>query len=104
MALHQPVDLCHEFPLAGCRVRFFADTEFSPNAGLLQEARAAVVDLRGSEGLSCAWPAPANAFAEAQATRKLQMTTATNTIHRKSRSNLPIRSLPSQSRRYLRTG
>src|ERR1700688_2845161 len=60
MALHQPVDLCHEFPLAGCRVRFFADTEFSPNAGLLQEAQAAVVDLRGSEGLSCAWPAPAN--------------------------------------------
>src|SRR6202521_845564 len=24
MALHQPVDLCHESPLAGCRLRFFA--------------------------------------------------------------------------------
>src|ERR1700694_1750380 len=23
VALHQPVDLCHEFPLAGCRLRFF---------------------------------------------------------------------------------
>src|ERR1700674_3858744 len=38
VALHQPVDLCHEFPLAGCRLRFLSDTEFSPNAGLLQEA------------------------------------------------------------------
>jgi hypothetical protein len=47
---------------------FLSDTECSPNAGSLQEAAGGGCRLRASEGLSCAWPAPANAFADTQAT------------------------------------
>src|SRR6266852_9312923 len=30
VALHQPVDLCHEFPLAGCRLLFCRIPSFLP--------------------------------------------------------------------------
>src|ERR1700680_2256800 len=38
VALHQPVDLCHGFASPDVVCAFLSDTEFCPNAGLLQEA------------------------------------------------------------------